>query len=178
MVCMLCLGALLLGACTGTRPERRLKYSGMSHGNKMAYTYARFTGIEERRERLEVKQTVALAYAAKVDRGTLTVQVQAPSGATMWEVALSESVDEQQVELTAVPAKWGKRACRFLGTARQKAAATIRHACRRGAAGGAAHRIPLPLPHRRTASEAGRDSRRAGSLCRSRSSTRRRYCPV
>lgn len=96
-----CVGTLLLAGCAGVQPEKRIQWVGTSRANEMVYSYGRFSGSEEGRVRLEAGQTVVLAYAAEVDAGTLALRVQSPSGAVLWEVTLQESVDEQQVELTA-----------------------------------------------------------------------------
>jgi hypothetical protein len=68
----------------------------------MTARYAVFTGVEEGKARVEAGQTLVLAYAATVDKGTLTIKVQTAGQETIWETTLSEDTDEQQIELAPV----------------------------------------------------------------------------
>ena len=95
------LSVVMTGCLAGSSQETRLLWSGTSGTNKMAYQYVDFTGTENGKARVEAEETLVLAYAATIDKGTLTIQVRAPSKETVWETTLSESIDEQQVELVA-----------------------------------------------------------------------------
>jgi len=93
---------LVLSGCSGSSgPELRTGWIGTSGANEMVYKYATFRGSEEGTVHVEAGETVVLAYAATVDKGTLTIQVQSPGDETLWETTLMASVDEQQVDVLA-----------------------------------------------------------------------------
>jgi hypothetical protein len=94
------LNTLVLTACTGSSgPEIRMGWIGTGGVGQMVYEYATFAGTEEGRVRVKAGQTVVLAYAATVDKGTLSIRVRTASNEVLWETTLLEDTDEQQVEL-------------------------------------------------------------------------------
>jgi hypothetical protein len=99
MLLVLVGGLVLAGCSEATVPELRIGWIGTNNADEMVYRYMTFRGTEEGTVHVEAGETVVLAYAADVTKGTLTFQVQSPSDETLWETTLTESVNEQQVEL-------------------------------------------------------------------------------
>jgi hypothetical protein len=96
-----CLSVASLTGCTqASRQGLRVRWVGTSGSSEMVYEYATFTGTEMGTVQVESEETLMLAYAATVAKGALTIRVQAPNDEILWETTLSESADEQQVELT------------------------------------------------------------------------------
>ncbi len=93
-------GLLLTGCGGGAYRQVRIMWAGSSNSGRMEYRYKTFTGVERKNERLEAGDTLAFEYDATVDKGTLTLQIQDPDDASLWEATLRESA-EDRVDLTA-----------------------------------------------------------------------------
>ena len=99
MTILLCTLALT-GCSDDSGPSRRAGWVGTSRANQMAYSYTTFTGTEKAKVRVEAGRTIVLAYAARVNKGALTLRVQSPSKTTIWQTELSQDIEEQEVEIT------------------------------------------------------------------------------
>jgi len=99
-VSLFILASLLLTGCGTYRSQVRISWAGSSNSGRMAYRYKTFSGVERKNERLEAGDTLIFEYDATVEEGTLTLQVEDPDDAPLWETTLREN-GQDRVELTA-----------------------------------------------------------------------------
>jgi hypothetical protein len=57
-------------------------------------SYAGFSGTEARTVRADAGEMLILRYAARVSRGTLSIEVDGPESEVLWDVYLDEDAEE------------------------------------------------------------------------------------
>jgi hypothetical protein len=84
--------AVVLVACS--QSSIRLGWVETSSPGHLKATYAEFTGTEARTVLVQPGKTLYLEYDAKVDQGSLLLEVEDPYGKPVWCVSLCEDCGE------------------------------------------------------------------------------------
>ena len=102
---LLLLLVFTLGACDAWEGGSTVEI-GMVENSGFNNTEARFEtlrGRKVRQETLSTGETLVLDYDVTVDKGTLTLMVEDPSGESVWETEVTDSAADQ-VEIVAAEA--------------------------------------------------------------------------
>ena len=82
------------------RSTVKVGWIGSSGPGYTGYRYITFDGLERATFRAEAGQNISLDYDFAVEKGTLTLEIVAPDGESLWERTYHEDADES-VTLTA-----------------------------------------------------------------------------
>lgn len=79
----------------GRGPNQFVLSSGSTQPGHIAYQYNTFNGLAREKSQVSAGQTIQLKYVADVTKGSLSMEVKDPTGATLWRINVPEHQTRQ-----------------------------------------------------------------------------------